>query len=300
MAVSKRTRRRGGRVTTAAALAMALSAASVACTSSGAQDAPENADASGSAGPSASPTPQWDRSPASIAALGDSITTGFDTCSLLKDCPEASWATGTDTAVDSLAQRLLPSNGKTWNYAVSGADMSDLPDQAAQAVAHRPELVTVLIGANDACSDEVGGMTPVKRFRADFTKAMDTVREESPKTQVYVSSVPDLKRLWSEGRKSRLASQVWRLGICQSMLKDPQATDAASGKRRDQVAERVAEYNTVLREVCAADPRCRYDDGAVHAYGFTTDELSRWDLFHPSKRGQHILARLAYQGITAA
>ncbi len=53
------------------------------------------------------PTPAWDRSPDSIAAVGDSITTGFDACAVLSDCPEASWATGTSARVDSLAVRLL-------------------------------------------------------------------------------------------------------------------------------------------------------------------------------------------------
>ncbi len=49
------------------------------------------------------PTPTWDRSPTSMAAVGDSITRGFDACTVLSDCPEVSWATGSDTKVKSLA-----------------------------------------------------------------------------------------------------------------------------------------------------------------------------------------------------
>ncbi|UGY95027.1 GDSL-type esterase/lipase family protein [Streptomyces gobiensis] len=278
---------------------MTVSLAGVAC---GSDSGVGPRDATGSAGPPSSPSPtlEWNRSPDSIAALGDSITTAFDACSLLSDCPEASWATGTSTEIDSLAQRLLPDPaGKTWNYASSGAVMADLPGQAQQAVARQPELVTVLIGANDACSADVSGMTSTQRFREDFTEAMGILRDELPKTQVYVASVPDLMRLWSEGRKSSQAEQAWEFGICKSMLRDPHSMTKDATERREQVAKRVSEYNTVLKEVCSTDERCRYDDGAVHKYRFTAAELSPLDWFHPSKRGQRTLARLAYEGITA-
>ncbi len=38
------------------------------------------------------------------------------------------------------------------------------------------------------------------------------LRKALPKTQVYVSSVPDLKRLWSEGRSNPLGKQIWKAG----------------------------------------------------------------------------------------
>ncbi|MEV4433232.1 SGNH/GDSL hydrolase family protein [Streptomyces sp. NPDC049585] len=246
-----------------------------------------------------SPTrPAWNTHPASIASLGDSITRGFDACSVLKDCPEVSWATGTE--VDSLARRLLPSpQTSSWNYARTGARMADLPDQMRQAVAQRPQLVTVLLGANDACRRDVADMTPVASFRADFERSLGELRRALPRTQVYVAGVPDLMRLWSEGRKSMIGKQVWRLGsVCPSMLGDADATDEAAVARRAQVDRRVGEYNTVLREVCARDALCRFD-GTVHGYGFTGQELSKWDWFHPSPRGQVELAGLAYRTITS-
>lgn len=188
----------------------------------------------GSAGSrtSAKPAPLWNRSPRSVAAVGDSITRGFDACTVLSDCPEVSWATGTDTGVRSLAVRLLGREGaaeRSWNYAVTGARMADLPGQMARAVAREPELVTVMVGANDACRSSVSAMTSVADFRADFQDAMATLREELPRTQVYVSSVPDLKRLWSEGRGNALGRQIWKLGICPSMLAD--ADSSAPGRR---------------------------------------------------------------------
>ncbi|MER5882400.1 GDSL-type esterase/lipase family protein [Streptomyces sp. NPDC001941] len=253
--------------------------------------------------PSPSPTPLWDRSPSSVAAVGDSITRGFDACGVLSDCPEVSWSTGTDPAVDSLAVRLLGASktaGNSWNLARSGSRMAELPGQMERAAAERPGLVTVMTGANDACRDTAAQMTPVADFRASFERALRTLRAASPKSQVYVASVPDLKRLWSTGRTSAMAKQVWGLGICRSMLADPDDLTRAGGERRDRVRARVAAYNAVLRDVCAKDERCRYDGGDVFAYRFTGQQLSPWDWFHPSRDGQARLAEIAYRRVTAA
>ncbi|MET8564817.1 SGNH/GDSL hydrolase family protein [Streptomyces flaveolus] len=246
--------------------------------------------------------PVWDRSPDSIAAVGDSITRGFDACTVLSDCPEVSWATGSDAQVDSLAVRLLGVTGaarRSWNYAVTGARMADLPEQMEQAVSRGPQLVTVMVGANDACRASASAMTPVADFRADFEEALRTLRSALPKTQVYVASVPNLKRLWSEGRANPLGKQVWKLGICPSMLGDADDLTGAAMLRRDSVQQRVVEYNQVLGEVCARDRRCRFDGNAVYDYRFGTDQLSHWDWFHPSKDGQARLAEIAYRRITA-
>ncbi|MBB1244183.1 SGNH/GDSL hydrolase family protein, partial [Streptomyces durbertensis] len=297
MGSSRRTAVQRGRATGALVIAAAL-AFTAGC--GGSSDAPADqpgtrGESAETAGPEAEArsAPRWNPSPGSVAALGDSITTGFDSCKLLADCPEVSWSTGTDPTVDSLARRLLSDpTGRAFNHAVSGAVVADLPGQAAKAVVDKPELVTVLIGANDACTDEPATMTSTASFRRDLTRAVGTLRSELPDTQLFVASIPDLRRLWSEGSKVEAARNVWQMGVCQSMLRDPLSTGPADKKRRDAVAARVTEYNTVLKEVCEADARCRHDGGAVHAYPFGVSELSRWDYFHPSKRGQQILARV--------
>ncbi|MEV7996731.1 SGNH/GDSL hydrolase family protein [Streptomyces sp. NPDC086077] len=249
----------------------------------------------------AAPQVVWDASPASIAAVGDSITRGFNTCLVLSDCPEVSWATGSSAEVNSLAVRLLGSARvatHSWNHAESGTRMTDLPTQMERAAARGPELVTVMTGANDACRSSTSAMTPVDDFRADFQDALRTLRKALPKTQVYVASIPNLMRLWSEGRTNPLGKQVWKLGICPSMLGDADALDAAANERRATVQQRVEDYNAVLAEVCGADDRCRYDGGAVYEYRFGTAQLSHWDWFHPSTDGQARLAEIAYRKVT--
>ncbi|MEV0218057.1 SGNH/GDSL hydrolase family protein [Streptomyces sp. NPDC050704] len=285
--------------TVAAAL---LSVAGLAgCDASGG-NSPGPTGTSSQAKPSPKPTPDWDRSPRSLVAVGDSITRGFDACSVLSDCPEVSWATGSDAKVNSLAVRLLGKSGaaqRSWNYAVTGARMADVPGQMAQAAVKKPELVTVMAGANDACRASVSAMTSVSEFRAQFEDALGTLRDASPKTQVYVSSVPDLKRLWSEGRGNEMSKQIWKLGICPSMLADPDALDSVATLRRDEVQGRVEAYNEVLAEVCAKDRLCRFDGGAVFDFRFGIEQLSQWDWFHPSTNGQARLAEMAYDVVTA-
>ncbi|MER7956385.1 SGNH/GDSL hydrolase family protein [Streptomyces sp. NPDC096030] len=252
--------------------------------------------------PTPRPTPVWDRTPASVAAVGDSITRAFDACAVLADCPEVSWATGTDTAVNSLALRLLGAEGvadRSWNLARTGARMAELPGQMTRAGARKPELVTVMMGANDACRDRVELMTPVEEFRADFEAALAALRRTAPKAQVYVSSVPDLKRLWSLGKDNPMGRQVWKLGICASMLADAEDLSASAERRRSLVRDRVVAYNTVLEEVCAKDRRCRYDGGAVFGFRFDGRQLSPWDWFHPSRNGQARLAEIAHRQVTA-
>ncbi|WP_369237250.1 SGNH/GDSL hydrolase family protein [Streptomyces sp. R21] len=294
-------RKRSHRSRTALAVVAAAVLGIAGCDATGG-NSPAPHGATAKAHPSPKPTPAWDRTPQSVAAVGDSITRGFDACSVLSDCPEVSWATGSDASVRSLAVRLLGRTGAaehSWNYAVTGARMADLPGQMAQAATRKPELVTVMAGANDACRSSASAMTSVADFRTEFEEALETLRSALPKAQVYVSSVPDLKRLWSEGRGNALGKQIWKLGICPSMLADADASDSAATLRRTTVQDRVEAYNKILKDVCSRDERCRFDGGAVFDYRFGTDQLSHWDWFHPSKNGQARLAEIAYRKVTA-
>lgn len=240
------------------------------------------------------PARPWDVRPASVAALGDSITRGFDACKPLSDCPDVSWATGSRASVDSLTHRLSAAAPATqgWNLAATGARVRDLPGQAKAAATRRPAMVTILIGANDACTSSPGTMTPVADFRAAFAKALDYLHRTLPATQVLVASIPDLEHLWSVGRGNVIGAQLWRLGLCPSMLKDADSTSAAATARRAQVRDRVVAYNAAMGDVCRTYTRCRYDGGAVFRYSFGTDELSAWDWFHPNAKGQRELAAL--------
>jgi lysophospholipase L1-like esterase len=235
--------------------------------------------------------------PNSMAALGDSITRAFNACGFYVDCPSRSWSTG--SAVNSHYVRIQAKNpsitGRNYNDALSGAEMVDLNTQAQAAVAQRVDYVTILMGANDACSSTEAGMTPVATFEAQFRQAMTTLASGLPDAAIFVASIPDLKRLWEIGRTSFWARTAWSLyQICQSMLARPLSTASADLERRERVRQRVVDYNAVLAQVCSEHLTCRFDGNTVFNYRFTLSHVSGWDYFHPNTNGQQVLAEVTY------
>jgi lysophospholipase L1-like esterase len=238
--------------------------------------------------------------PNSMAALGDSITRAFDACGWWQDCAERSWATGDDGAVNSQYLRIRANypaiTGHVYNDAVSGAKIADLNGQAQAAVSQHVAYVTILMGANDACTSSESTMTAVGTFEARFRTAMATLSGGLPDADVLVVSIPDIKRLWYVGKGNWTARQMWSLaGICQSMLARPTSTSAADNARRDRVRQRVADFNEVLGRVCAEYTRCKFDGNAVFSYQFSISQVSGWDYFHPNRTGQAVLAKVSYE-----
>lgn len=255
------------------------------------------ADAPSPATPSPSPT----GAPLTVAALGDSLSRGFDACAGFGDCPEVSWSTGTDPRVDSVADRL----GALRDAAItrvdaarSGADSSDLARQVEEVVPRSPDLVTLLMGANDVCRPSVETMTPTDVYASRIDAALDRLSSGAPRATVLVASVPDVTALLPVAAGDETARFLWsRLNGCATVLEEPRSTSADAEARREAVRTRIAEYDEVLRTACAAHARCVYDDGALTAYRPELSQLSALDYFHPSVRGQAELAALEWRAL---
>lgn len=239
--------------------------------------------------------------PNSMDALGDSITRAFNTCPLaFTDCPENSWATGTNSAVDSYYLRLLALNpgisGHNYNDAVSGAKMSELNGQAKNAVSRKVELVGILMGHNDACTSSISTMTPVATFQSELEEAMKTLAAGLPSAQINVGSLANVYRLWEIFHTNSNAVNTWNtLKICQSLLANPTSTAKSDEERRLQVRQREEEYDSVLSSVCAKYTQCKFDNGAGFKTQFNTNDVSTRDYFHPSVEGQALIASVAWQ-----
>jgi lysophospholipase L1-like esterase len=237
--------------------------------------------------------------PNSIASMGDSITRGFNACGFFLNCPSRSFSTGT-TAVNSHYQRILainPSiNGNNLNASRSGARVDEMPAQAQTVVAGGAEYVTILIGANDACTSSEASMTPVATYRGHIDQTLAVLRSGLPDARVLLISIPDIKQLWNVGRTNFFARTAWNLfNICQSMLDNPTSFAAADVARRDRVQQRVIDFNTQLAQACAAyGPNCRFDNNAVFNFAFSLSQVSGWDYFHPNATGQAMLAQVSY------
>ncbi|MEU8385814.1 GDSL-type esterase/lipase family protein, partial [Streptosporangium sp. NPDC048865] len=151
--------------------------------------------------------------PVVMAALGDSISAGFNACGWYLTCVSRSWSTGDHRSVRSQYARLralAPAlTGHNVNLAVPGSTSAGLAAQVTRAVARRADYVTVLIGAQDACVSEERLMTPVAVYERRVAEALALFRAGRPGGRVFVASVPDLKRLWQIGKDNPVARGFW-------------------------------------------------------------------------------------------
>lgn len=281
----------------AAAVALAAVLGTSACTASAQPIDSPAPSATGTASPSPSGPPLV------LATLGDSLTRGFDACSHYGDCPAVSWAGGTDPRVDSIASRLEARTDRpvtVHDLARSGAPVADLDRQVQAAVAVRPDLVTVLIGANDVCQGPVESMTPAADYEAAVARAVSAIVERTSAV-VLLASAPDPTVLLDAGAADPTARFLWDHGdICPAALAAPRSGAEDAIDRRAAVSARIASYDASLAEVCSRLPRCITDGSALRAYRPSLQQLSALDAFHPSVSGQRELARLEWTALRAS
>ena len=213
-----------------------------------------------------------------MAALGDSLTVGQGAGS------GGSWATGTNTAVQSHLLRLdaeAPGVSAS-NFAQAGKKVSALNAQAQKAVAADVEYVTILIGTNDVCGD----LTSVATFRDQFAAAMTTLTSGLPAARIFVASIPDWGHLYDVFHANSAVVAKWKSDKrCPNFLIEPSAA----------AAQRLIDFNGVLSQVCAQHAsQCTFDGGAVHDYVFTAADYSTSDYFHFSASGQAAVAGITF------
>lgn len=272
---------------------------------------------------------QATKPPRVMAALGDSITRGYNTsgpgCPTGPglDCPMNSWATGTNPAVDSVRERLdaiSPQPLAAYNDAVSGARAVNLLSQAQAAAGQDPDFVLIEIGANDACASTP---TPTATFREQVRFALQVLVSANKQVYIQLMSIPDINQLrtiFTEPPNPNALLRWEKFSVCQGLLANPLSTEPADEARREAFREQVMAYNEALAEVCSEFRRCIWDDEAVFSSKFTTADVanvtntegldippfnllpifgpgfphSTADYFHPSISGQAKLAEAAW------
>jgi lysophospholipase L1-like esterase len=135
--------------------------------------------------------------------------------------------------------------GRAHNNARSGARMVELSGQLSAAATQRADYVTILMGANDVCTSSIGAMTPTGTFEAQFRSALGAFTAARPHARVFVSSIPNIYRLWQVLHTNRLATTAWTsFKICQSML-----ASSNTEEQRQQVLAREMADNAALERV---------------------------------------------------
>jgi hypothetical protein len=239
--------------------------------------------------------------PKKMAGLGDSITQAFETCpgKPFTNCPENSWSTGTNKAVNSIFLRIKAASKKTTsakNFSVSGAKAVSLNEQAKKAVKAKVEFVTVLIGANDACSVP---STSSASFTTSFEMAMNTLKSGLPNAKIFVGSVPSLMHLWELFHNNPTAVKTWEaLKFCPGIMTEPTSEGTAAKARRQATLTAEEGYNATMGSICAKNPKCQFDEDEIFKTNFLESEVSTVDYFHPSIIGQASLAAGVFPKLT--
>lgn len=236
-----------------------------------------------------------------LGILGDSISLGVNACESQGQCAKVSWSGGDEPTVGSIATRLAAASGtapSVVNAAKDGGDVEDALGLVDEVLAADPQLVTVLLGGNDACAPSLDEMTPAADFEAQLSRLFARLSAEAPDAAILALSVPDLHQLWEIGRGDARAVQTWNSSpSCTNLLGSADDDSAEATARRDVVAARVLEYNAAIERVCAATDGCISDGGAVYDYAFTAEEISAIDYFHPSIAGQRVIAGIAWDAL---
>jgi lysophospholipase L1-like esterase len=238
-----------------------------------------------------------------LEVIGDSVSLGVNACAQPGPCPDSAWAGGSDPAVDSIASRLANVSGAAPEVllgAKDGGDVAEAVRRIGLPTAKDPDLVTILVGANDVCAPSTTEMTSVADFRRDFAAMLAALHTNAPGALALVLSVPDLNQIWELGKDNPRAISQWsRFPGCRNLLREPTwATPPNVEASRAAAAERVVEFNQVVAEVCAAAENCISDGGALYKHPLSAAEISPIDFFHPSVHGQRAIAELAWQVLT--
>ena len=291
----------------AAASALLIALGLAACSSPPGPPAPSRPAAAPTTSAPGSPTPTTttavgaETSSTVIAALGDSLSLGFNACDHYGDCPSVSWITGTNGTVNSIATRLRAKTGApvtVHNDARSGVSVDDLSRQVDLAIAQRPDIVTVLIGANDICRATVADMTSPRTYSDVVDVQLTRLAAALPTSRILVASVPDVTDLRPVASANRTARFLWTtLGGCTTVLGDPESNSVATQSRLATVRDRIDAYNEALATTCATLPRCVWDGGALNRYQPTIAQLSPLDYFHPSLAGLRELAEIEWTAL---
>lgn len=262
------------------------------------------------------------RAPLRLVSLGDSITAAVNAELLLpwegiSPNKWASWANGYDkktriidfSDVNSHHQRIEALYGKKGaknkSAAFAGAESKDLAKQAAKAVKKRADYVPILIGHNDVCDDDFGGIPGDAEFETNLRAAFEVLRIGLPPgATVYTVGMIDIHRLWEIGDELTAlgvldCQEIWENELfeftpCGTMF-GPNLDDAA----RELTRGRLLAFNQILADLAAeydaADEQHYWQySSAAFDLVFEADDVSPIDCFHPSAQGQARLSEATW------
>jgi lysophospholipase L1-like esterase len=237
-----------------------------------------------------------------MAALGDSITSGFNVETFFAT-RSLSWATGTDPEqrVYSHFWRLKAErpnqNLVVTNAAVTGSIAAVLPLQALAVAWRRPDYATILIGHNDAChwKASLGDEIQLQAFRLGYMAAIETLIYANPNVKILMVPPVSMVEVYKMKREGQCVPKVnlERL-MCPALMGPPSIATPESVRRVLGARQMIVEE---VERIAALYPRnVRFASQASEA-SVTPEEISSVDCFHPSTAGQNALAESTWQTV---
>jgi lysophospholipase L1-like esterase len=195
-------------------------------------------------------------------------------------------------------------------FAEQGADSRDFADQAQQAVDNQVDYVTVFLGHNDVCQNDLDYIYDIETFRNNMKAGLDVlagINGEEPRllpgAVIYIVGIVNIQQL-REAAKDKKALGIidcevlWALSLldlypCASILKPDGPIEAAVDHNEDIndiLSDLAYEYNR-------DDPNhYYYYTDAIDILSSPVEEpfpeyyVSDIDCFHPSAEGQRVIA----------
>jgi lysophospholipase L1-like esterase len=231
-----------------------------------------------------------------MGALGDSITTGFNSYHFLSD-KKGSWSTGNNKTPDFEShkmkiEKLIERSVEAHNMAVPAVKSKNLIKQVKKLlrVAPKPDYVTILIGANDICSWKSEYQEDLEKYKDNVTYAVKKIIDANAHAKILLVPLPNMVRLYELGKDKRKCQMVWALTqLCRPLFKKD-VTD----NERDQFAERVKGINSKLKEISELYPSNAFFYEVLEEVNFDEKHVSEIDCFHPSAYGQKMIAEYTF------
>ncbi len=234
-----------------------------------------------------------------MAAIGDSITTGFNAKNPL-DNKSLSWSTGYTTTerVQShykRAQNVFDGEVYQLNMAKAGARSDAIEAQmenVAKSLKGRElDYLTVMIGANDVCSWPADHGENLHQFDTRVRNTLDRALALNPDIKITLVPVPDMLRLYELGKATAACSARWKIfNICAPLLQNHDADERAA------FGQRVIDLNDSLAQIASEYSQSVHYAADVATFSFEKEDISGYDCFHPSWRGQDKIAEKSWLG----
>lgn len=200
------------------------------------------------------------------------------------------------------------------NISVPGSRAVDMPDQADELLDELStgnyegvKYITMLIGANDACSSAAFGGTPIadmKKYLMSALKKLSTIQQAEP-IRVLLPGMPNVPAL---GRKEIAEHETMGIFNCESIREDimgacPGLLNWKNQKEYLALVDAVLEKNKLLKDVGIEAMKLypnldiAYSD-AVFNYNIVASDLAV-DCFHPNHRAQATIAEILWKDLPA-